>query len=103
MNMTEYKLELLSRAKRYLKSLNKQHELLSKIKDNLNLIQKNPFIGERNKGDLKNTYSVDFRYQKTTYEIAYYIKEETNLVLIILIGTRENFYDILKQYIRTSN
>lgn len=101
MKMTKFRLELLPRAKRYLKSLKRQHDLLHKIKEHFTFILRNPYIGEQNKGDLKGTYSIDFRHQKTTYEIAYYIDEETNAVIIILIGTRENFYDALKQYIRS--
>ena len=98
--MTEYKIELLPRAKRYIQSLKKQQHLLNKVKIKLKLILQDPFIGELNKGDLKNTYSVDFRFQKTTYEIAYFINKETHVITIVLIGTRENFYEALKQYIR---
>jgi mRNA-degrading endonuclease RelE of RelBE toxin-antitoxin system len=39
-------------------------------------------------------------YHKTNYEIAYRIYEDEGLIVIILVGTRENFYDELKRYIK---
>lgn len=39
-------------------------------------------------------------YNKTNYEISYGIYEEPNRkVIIIMVGTRENFYNELKKYI----
>lgn len=100
--MTNYKLELLPKAKRYISSLKRHPQLIKAIMHHLQSLLHDPFIGNQNKGDLKDTYSVDFRHQKTTYEIAYKINEETDVILIILIGTRENFYEELKRYIRSS-
>ena len=46
------------------------------------------------------TLSIDVMvYNKTNYEISYKIYEDEKTVVIILIGTRENFYESLKSYI----
>ena len=43
----------------------------------------------------------DAYYNKTNYEIAYRIYEENGqVVVVIMAGTRENFYAELKNYIR---
>lgn len=45
----------------------------------------------------------DVYYNKTNYEISYKICEiDGKDIIIILIGTRENFYDELKKYIKDS-
>ena len=45
----------------------------------------------------------DVFYNKTNYEISYKIYEiNENSIIIILIGTRENFYNELKNYIKDS-
>jgi len=100
--MNEYRLELLPKAKKYLKSIRKEKQLIMALQKKIHAICVNPFNGEENKGDLLGTYSIDFKYQGSTYEIAYYIVDDTNTVIIILIGTRENFYEALKRYIRFS-
>jgi mRNA interferase RelE/StbE len=42
-------------------------------------------------------------YKGIYYEIAYVIFEENGkLVIVILAGTRENFYEELKQYLKKS-
>jgi mRNA interferase RelE/StbE len=40
-------------------------------------------------------------YARTNYEIAYRIYEEENkLVVVVLAGTRENFHEQLKRYMK---
>lgn len=61
-------------------------------------ISENPYIGEMKKGDLSGVYGIDVRYDGINYEIAYIIEEvEGKIVVIILAGTRENFYEELKR------
>lgn len=59
------------------------------------------FIGEAKAGDLKGLYSLDIYYNHTNYELAYRISklENGNIVVIIMAGTRENFYKELKRYL----
>jgi mRNA interferase RelE/StbE len=61
-------------------------------------IRIDPYIGELKTGDLAGYYCYDVFYGKTNYEIAYVIEENQNgeLVVVILAGTRENFYEELK-------
>lgn len=57
-------------------------------------------VGEEKAGDLDGIYGYDIYYNKTNYELAYTIErvgEED--VVVIMAGTRENFYDQLKRYL----
>ena len=66
----------------------------------LHHIAQDPYAGERKTGDLAGLYGYDVYYNKTNYEIAYRIYEEDGkLVVVILAGTRENFYEQLKRYV----
>ena len=46
-------------------------------------------------------YGYDIYYNKTNYELAYTIERiDGELVVVVMAGTRENFYDELKRYIK---
>ena len=46
-------------------------------------------------------YGYDIYYNKTNYELAYTVEYlENQVIVVIMAGTRENFYDQLKQYMR---
>lgn len=56
-------------------------------------------VGEAKTGDLSGIYGYDIYYNKTNYELAYrveYVDDE--IIVVIMAGTRENFYDELKRY-----
>lgn len=72
---------------RFIKKADKK--LKAKIKEEVLNISNNPKIGAQLSGKLKNLRSHHFRFIRTQYRIAYTIK---NNLLIIVIGTRENFY-----------
>ncbi len=58
-------------------------------------------VGEAKTGDLSGIYGYDIYYNKTNYELAYTVEYlEHAVVVVIMAGTRENFYDQLKQYMR---
>jgi len=58
-------------------------------------------MGGLKTGDLSGIYGYDVYYNKTNYEIAYRVYEEAGkIVVVILAGTRENFYDELKRYMK---
>ena len=87
-------------AEKYLKKVNEKglkiafHEALEKISSD-------PYIGELKAGDLAGVYCLDVYYSKTNYELAYRIYEDNGqMVVVILAGTRENFYDELKRYMK---
>lgn len=99
--MVKLQIELLPAARRYFKSIRKNKVLLQKYEKIIETIQKNPLAGKQNQGDLARIYTIDFRHQRTNYELAYTIVQETDnrILLIILAGTRESFYEELKRYI----
>lgn len=68
------------------------------IEDETEKTNKNPDIGEIKKGDLSGFMVHKFKFQKQEYLIAY--KLQNNDMVFYMIGTHENFYRELKQYIR---
>ena len=93
-----YQIRIMPKAEKFIKK-QKEKNLKEKIKNAFLEIQKNPYIGEEKIGDLAGIYGFDLFYNKTNYEISYKIYEAENTIVIILIGTRENFYESLKLYI----
>ncbi len=84
---------------RYFKKL-KDKQLHLKFKDAILSIQTDPYIGQAKHGDLSGIYGFDIYYNKTNYEIAYSIFEvDGKKVVVLLAGTRENFYEELKRLI----
>jgi len=65
-------------------------------------IRENPDIGDLKSGDLKGLYSLDIFYNRTNYELAYRISKLDNgdIIVVIMAGTRENFYKELKRYLK---
>ena len=58
-------------------------------------------VGEAKTGDLSGVYGYDIYYNKTNYKLAYTVEYLENVVVVVIMaGTRENFYDQLKQYMR---
>ncbi|MBI4688761.1 MAG: type II toxin-antitoxin system mRNA interferase toxin, RelE/StbE family [Nitrospirae bacterium] len=57
----------------------------------------NPELGEKLHGELEGVFSYHFRKNKIDYRIAYTAEETSNIVYIVMIGKRENFYEILKR------
>ncbi len=95
-----YKLILLPAAARFLKKI-KEKPLKLVFQKTIDEILKNPYEGEPKAGELSGIYCYDFFYNKINYKIAYTIIEDNNkTIVIILSGTRENFYDQLKRYMK---
>ena len=77
----------LRQAHRFIKKADKP--LKEKIREEVLKIGENPRIGEALTGKLKHLRSHHFSFVRTQYRIAY---ETRNDLIIIAIGTRENFY-----------
>lgn len=92
----------LGPAKRYFKKL-LEKPLKSAYLDAITAIRLDPSVGELKTGDLAGVYGYDVSYKGTNYEIAYRIEEneEGELVVVILAGSRENFYEELKCYLKS--
>lgn len=91
----------LNPAKKYLKKI-KEKALKEAFYQAIQEIRSNPYQGELKTGDLAGIYGYDIYYRGTNYEIAYRIEENERgeIVVIILAGTREAFYQALKKYIK---
>ena len=87
-------------AERYLKKL-RETSLRDAYRAAFLAIMENPYIGTQKRGDLSGVYGFDFRHLGVNYEIAYVIREPNEpKVVVLLVGTRENFYEQLKRYMR---
>ena len=94
-----YELQFTRAAWRYFKKI-RDKKLAALFRDALETIAREPHKGSQKTGDLAGIYCYDVYYNKTNYEIAYRIYSNgKNIVIIILAGTRENFYAVLKHYL----
>jgi mRNA interferase RelE/StbE len=95
-----YEIRFTRAAEKYLKKV-KEKGLKKAFQEALEEISSDPYIGELKTGDLAGAYCYDVYYSKINYELAYRIYEEDGqMVVVILAGTRENFYDELKRYMK---
>ena len=93
-------------AARYLKKLNDK-KLKGLFQNAVDKILEDPMIAEEKKGDLRGIRSYDIYYNRINYELAYTIEyvqdedsDEIDMIIVIMAGTRENFYDELKKYLK---
>lgn len=94
--MTEVR--FLPPAAKFLKKL-KDKRLKGLYREAIDKIREDPMVGEAKVGDLSSVYGYDIYYNKTNYELAYTVEYvEDQIVVVIMAGTRENFYDELKKY-----
>ena len=89
----------LGPAMKYFKKLNDK-QLKQKYEDAINEIRNEPEIGERKVGDLAGIWGYDVYHNAVNYEITYYLAEndQGEVVVVIMAGTRENFWDAIKRY-----
>lgn len=94
--------KLSHRAAKQLKKIRKtDRSLYDKVNNAIIDIRIDPTIGEAKKGDLKGYSCIDISHLKTNYELCYALEEEPSgqLVLVVMMGPRENFYEDLKRYL----
>ncbi len=95
-----YELLFSPQAERFFKKL-KDIPLKEAYKTALLKLKENPYIGQPKREDLAGIYGLDVKYKGVNYEIAYTIREVNGKkVVVLLAGTRENFYQQLKRYIK---
>ena len=93
-----YNLRYMPPAKKYFKKL-KDKGPIRAYSEALEKISTDPYSGEAKIGDLAGIFCMDVSFCKADYEIAYRIIEDNgNVIIVILAGTRENFYQELKRY-----
>ena len=92
-------LRILPPAAKFLKKI-KDKRLKTLFQNAIDRILEDHTIGKTKTGDLAGIFGYDIYYNKTNYELAYTVEyEEEKIVVIIMAGTIENFYDELKRYI----
>ena len=87
-------------AAKYLKKI-KDKRLKALYQEAIDRILKDHTVGEEKTGDLQGIYGYDIYYNKTNYELAYTVEYVGNkIIVVIMAGTRENFYEALKRYMK---
>jgi len=76
--------------------------LQQKIKEEAQKISEAPYIHNELKGPLKGIRSYHFDHSNTQYRIAYRILENEKEIEIVLIKSRESFYEILRRIVNQS-
>lgn len=91
-----FKDEYHPRVKNDLKQLDKtvRSEIISVL---IPKILNDPFKGDSLSGDLTGIYSYHFRKNRADYRICYLVDPDENIVFVLMIGKRENFYKLLKR------
>lgn len=93
-------LRILPPAEKFFKKL-KDKKLKTLYKEAIDLILEDPAVGNEKTGDLSGVFGYDIYYNRTNYELAYTVEYiDDTIVVIIMAGTRENFYDELKRYMK---
>ena len=96
--MTEVR--FLPPAAKFLKKL-KDKRLKTLYREAIDRIREDHTVGEVKSGDLAGLYGYDIYYNKTNYELAYKVEYVDNkIIVVVMAGTRENFYDELKRYMK---
>lgn len=95
--MTEVR--FLPPAAKYLKKI-KDPRLKALYRKAVDRIREDYTVGLPKTGDLAGIYGYDIYYNKTNYELAYTVEfTGDTIIVVIMAGTRENFYEQLKRYI----
>lgn len=93
--------DLMPAAERYFRKIKVSDPILhGKYREAIRSICENPYIGTFKKGDLSGYMGYDIIYNNINYEMAYIISKNADgkIIIIVMAGTRENFYEELKNY-----
>ncbi len=91
--MTEVR--FLPPAAKFIKKL-KDKKLKMLYQEAVDKVREDYTVGEAKTGALSGVYGYDIYYNKTDYELAYTVEYlEDKVVVVVMAGTRENFYDQL--------
>lgn len=74
--------------------------LKQKVRQEVGTLTEEPHRYEELKGPLKGIRSYHFEHEKTQYRIAYRIIEDRNQIEIVLVKSRESFYQALRRIVR---
>ena len=73
--------------------------LQQKFQEEAKQLAKNPHRYQELKGPLKGIYSYHFQFKNTQYRIAYRIIEDASRIEIVLVKSRQSFYEILRKVV----
>ncbi|MSS72127.1 MAG: hypothetical protein EXS64_11640 [Candidatus Latescibacteria bacterium] len=94
-----YELKAINAVKKDLNILNRA--TVKEIRENhFPRIKKDPHQADSLGYAFKGLYSYHFRHVGTAYRIIYEIYEEENLIIVLLIGSRENLYERLRRRLK---
>ncbi len=93
-----FQLVITASAKRSLKKLplKVRQALLSATE----ILETNPYAGEKLSGVLNFLYSFHFKINNTHYRLAYTIDLDKRFIIVHFANTRENFYEKLRRLFR---
>jgi addiction module RelE/StbE family toxin len=92
-----YKVFLSNKAGKQYKKLNSH--IRDKIKSNLDGLKQHPHKAFKLSGKYAGLRYLKIIHKRVKYRIVYDVSDERKEVLIIFLGTRENFYKELKRYL----
>ena len=93
-----YKVSLSKKAKKQYENLDRH--IRKKIKNNLQQLEDTPYEGFTLSGNYSDLRYIKLSHKGVGYRAVYDISDDENLVLVIFLGTRENFYKELRRYLR---
>ena len=74
--------------------------LKQKVQQEARKLAEDPHRYEELKGPFKGIRSYHFEHEKSQYRIAYRIVEDRNQIEIVLVKSRESFYQVLRRIVR---
>lgn len=78
----------------------KNRQLKKKFTDAIfDTIANDPYMGSEKHGDLRSYFTYGFKYDRVDYRIAYTINDNDEIVIVVLAGSHEKFYESLKRII----
>lgn len=93
-----YRILITPSAKKEAKKLPKNARIASV--ESAQKLKSSPYLGEKLSGSLHFLYSLHFKVGGKDYRLAYTIDNKNKIIVVHLIGVRENFYQKLKRLFR---
>ncbi|HAG10835.1 MAG TPA: hypothetical protein DCK76_05520 [Desulfotomaculum sp.] len=94
----EYEIRLSKGAVRDLKKM--EPALRDFLYNRIHEIAENPYKNNKLSGPYKELRSQHNKFKGKEYRVIYYIDEEGRLIVIALVGSRENIYDELARRLK---
>lgn len=95
-----YEIRRTAQVRRFQKKI-KDTRLKSAFIQTCETLADTPLIGTPKKGDLTGIRTCSIILDSVQYRIAYMILDDDKIVILVFAGTREDFYQELKRYMKT--